>query len=51
MDSHPSELAGSLGSKNRYFDFHSLAKVRQMLTPSYLLPLTLKSDSQRIFLM
>ncbi|KAL0648458.1 hypothetical protein Bca4012_046749 [Brassica carinata] len=27
MDSHPSELAGSLGSKNRYFDFHSLAKV------------------------
>ncbi|WZZ77757.1 hypothetical protein YC2023_098329 [Brassica napus] len=32
MDSHPSELAGSLGSKNRYFDFHSLAKVTASVT-------------------
>ncbi|KAF3496720.1 hypothetical protein DY000_02056535 [Brassica cretica] len=32
MDSHPSELAGSLGSKNRYFDFHSLAKVTTSVT-------------------
>uniref|UniRef100_A0A0D3EH37 Ribonucleoside-diphosphate reductase n=1 Tax=Brassica oleracea var. oleracea TaxID=109376 RepID=A0A0D3EH37_BRAOL len=32
MDSHPSELAGSLGSKNRYFDFHSLAKVTANVT-------------------
>ncbi|WZZ82114.1 hypothetical protein YC2023_102686 [Brassica napus] len=32
MDSHPSEPAGSLGSKNRYFDFHSLAKVTASVT-------------------
>ncbi|CAN6898302.1 unnamed protein product [Brassica oleracea] len=32
VDSHPSELAGSLGSKNRYFDFHSLAKVTASVT-------------------
>ncbi|KAF2617815.1 hypothetical protein F2Q68_00038782 [Brassica cretica] len=32
VDSHPSELAGSLGSKNRYFDFHSLVKVTASVT-------------------
>ncbi|KAF2535549.1 hypothetical protein F2Q68_00022796 [Brassica cretica] len=32
LDSHPAELTGSLGSKNRYFDFHNLAKVTGAVT-------------------
>lgn len=27
MESHPSKLVGSRGSKNRYFDFEKLAEV------------------------
>ncbi|KAG2273975.1 hypothetical protein Bca52824_056530 [Brassica carinata] len=32
LNSHPAELTGSLGSKNRYFDFHNLAKVTGAVT-------------------
>ncbi|CAL9233392.1 unnamed protein product [Arabidopsis halleri] len=32
LDSHPSRLAGSLGSKNRYFDFDKLAEVTATVT-------------------
>lgn len=28
MESHPSKLVGSRGSKNRYFDFDKLGEVR-----------------------
>lgn len=28
LESHPSKLVGSIGSKNRYFDFDKLAEVR-----------------------
>ncbi|ONK58574.1 uncharacterized protein A4U43_C09F14470 [Asparagus officinalis] len=27
IESHPSKLVGSIGSKNRYFDFYKLAEV------------------------
>uniref|UniRef100_A0A2P2P3S5 Ribonucleotide reductase large subunit domain-containing protein n=1 Tax=Rhizophora mucronata TaxID=61149 RepID=A0A2P2P3S5_RHIMU len=32
MESHPSKLVGSRGSKNRYFDFEKLAEVTKMVT-------------------
>uniref|UniRef100_A0A7N0T9S6 Ribonucleoside-diphosphate reductase n=1 Tax=Kalanchoe fedtschenkoi TaxID=63787 RepID=A0A7N0T9S6_KALFE len=32
MESHPSKMVGSLGSKNRYFDFDKLAEVTQTVT-------------------
>ncbi|CAM8902132.1 unnamed protein product [Rhodiola kirilowii] len=32
MESHPSKLVGSLGSKNRFFDFDKLAEVTKIVT-------------------
>ncbi|WZZ10233.1 hypothetical protein YC2023_096154 [Brassica napus] len=32
LDSHPSKIVGSLGSKNRYFDFDKLAEVTATVT-------------------
>ncbi|KAL0910724.1 hypothetical protein M5K25_018807 [Dendrobium thyrsiflorum] len=32
LDSHPSKLVGSIGSKNRYFDFDKLAEVSAIVT-------------------
>lgn len=32
IESHPSKLAGSLGSKNRYFDFDKLGEVTSIIT-------------------
>lgn len=31
MESHPSKLVGSRGSKNRYFDFDKLGEVRYLV--------------------
>lgn len=31
MESHPSKLVGSRGSKNRYFDFEKLGEVQYLV--------------------